>query len=230
MHHFHENPTSWTDILTAIGTVGAVILTVFFFLFERIRNWIKRPKLEMGVNFTPPECHKTIVMIGNEMADAYWFRLFATNVGNTPAKDIEVTIDKVYKKIGDKWTLYSAFLPSSLVWTHINQPILNDLIPGTTRNIDLGYIMDPEVRYKYQFENNPVLPNSMTEILFNVSISVKPFIGYNIIESGEYKFLLIIGAKNCKPFKDQIILKFTNDWKDDETKMLNETVKISKKE
>jgi len=230
MHYFYQNPTHWTDILTAIGTVGTVVLTFFFYFFERIRNWIKRPKLELDVHFTPPECHKTIVKIGNEMADAYWFRLFATNVGDTPAKDIEVTIDKVYKKIEDKWTLYSAFLPSSLVWTHINQPILNDLISGATRNIDLGYIMDPEVRYKYTFENNPVLPNSMSEIFFNVSISVRPFIGYNIIDSGEYKFSLIIGAKNCKPVKDQIILKFTNDWKDDEAKMLNETVKISKEE
>ena len=115
MHHFHENPTSWTDILTAIGTVGAVILTVFFFLFERIRNWIKRPKLQMGDKFTPPECHKTIVMICNEMADRYWFRLFATNVGNTPAKDIEVTINKVYKKIGANVALFSAFLQSRKV-------------------------------------------------------------------------------------------------------------------
>ena len=58
--HYHFNPSNnWTDILTAIGTLLAVLTTVFFFLYERIKNFLNRPILIIGINLTPPECHKT---------------------------------------------------------------------------------------------------------------------------------------------------------------------------
>jgi hypothetical protein len=228
MHCLHQNPTNWMEVFTAIGTLGTVILTAILFFYERIKNYLQRPILQLGIHFNPPECHKTVVRVGDRISNAYWFRLFVSNNGKSTANDVEVTIDKVYKKIGDQWKVYSAFLPSSLKWTHIDQALLSGLIPGTVRNIDFGYIMDPKIRYAYPFENNPTLTNDMTENLLNVCISVKPWIGYNIIEPGEYKFQLTIGAKNCKPQKEQIILKFTKDWKEDEARMLNETITISK--
>jgi hypothetical protein len=212
---------NFTDILTAFGTLAAVIATVTFFFYERIRNFRIRPKLQIGINFYPPDCHKTKAGIYDKKFDAYWFRLYVKNEGKSTAKDIEVSIEKVEKRIDDKWQIYPAFLLSNLVWTHINVPTLTNLLPGTMKNVDLGYIVDPQVYYDPSTKNIP-------ENVFNVIISVEPITGYNKLAVGDYRFSIIAGAANCKIKREKFSVVFSKDWQNDETKMLNETIMISK--
>jgi hypothetical protein len=228
MIYLHQHSINWTEILTAIGTIGLAFITFFLFFYDKIKKFLNRPILKVDINFHPPECHKTIAKSGGKIANAYWFRLFIKNEGKSTAKNLEVFIEKVEKKIGEKWQIYPAFLPSNLLWTHINFPLLPNLLPDTKKNVDFGSILDPKVRYSNPEESNPLLENNMTGILFNVTISVYAFARYNIINPGDYLFYIIVGASNCKSKRETFQVTFFKDWHDDESKMLNETIKISK--
>lgn len=228
MYHPHTATSNLTDILTALGTVGAVVTSVFFFYKERIKNYRNRPKLKLDIHFYPPESNSTRVHSAGFQIHAYWFRLFVMNTGKSNAKDLEVLIEKVEKKTLDKWETYPEFLPSNLVWTHINLPYLSNLLPGTMKNVDLGYIIDPSKRGLNTLEYNNIFPHSPTDIIFNVVLSVKPYNQYNIIGPGEYKFNLIVGASNCDPVREKFKLIFSNDWQQDINQMIEKTINISK--
>ena len=228
MIHQNNPANNWTDTLTAIGTLIAVFATIFFFFYERIKNYLNRPIIKIDINFRPPECHKTTGSFNNKFADAFWFRLFVKNTGKSNAQNLEVLIEKVEKKSGDKWKTYSAFLPSNLKWTHIDIPLLLNLQPGTTKNIDFGYIYDPIVNVSIAAENNFSPEDKKIEILFNVSISVNPFTGYHVLKPGDYIFYIIVGASNCKARREKFKLSFSNNWQTNEEKMLNENVKITR--
>lgn len=228
MHHPYPITSNLTDILTAFGTVGAVVTSVYFFYKEKIKNYRTRPKLKIDIHFYPPECHSTRVHSAGFNVPAHWFRLFVKNEGKSNAKDLEVLIEAVEIKTGDKWQTYPEFLPSNLVWTHINSPYLSNLLPGTMKNVDLGYILDPKKRISNTLEYNNLFPNGPTDIMFNVNISVKPYNQYNIIGPGEYKFSLIVGASNCDPIREKFNITFSNEWQEDINQMLDKTIMISK--
>lgn len=228
MIHTHNPPNNWTDTLTAIGTLIAVFATIFFFFYERIKNYLNRPILKININFYPPECHKITELFNMRIADAYWFRLYVKNKGKSNAQNLEVLIEKVEKKVGDNWLIYPAFLPSNLKWTHIDVPLLLNLQPGTTKNVDLGYIYDPIVNVSNAVEKKLSSENGKIEILFNVSISVNPLTGYHVLKPGEYLFYIIVGASNCSARREKFHVCFTNDWQINEAKMLTDTIKIAK--
>jgi hypothetical protein len=227
MNCYQYSSINWIEVLTAIGTFGAVVVTLSIFSYKKISKKIRKPKLKLGVHFSPPECHKMLAVIGNTRVDAYWFRLYVENFGKRTAKDVDVIIEKIYIKIGDEWRIYSVFLPSNLLWTHIGRALLSNLQPGSKKNVDFGYILEPSVRSQYPSENNPAFPNH-TGNLFNISTTVRPSNGYNIIKPGEYRFQIFVGAKNCIQREEYILLKFSQNWKVDEIQMLNESVSISK--
>jgi len=210
MHHHLSPSNNWTDTLTAIGTLLAVLTTVFFFLYERIKNYLNRPVLKLDINMAPPECHKTTAMSGQKLFSAFWFRLYVKNNGKSNATNLEVIIEKVDKLVDGKWITFPGFLPSNLVWTHINEPNLKNLLPGTTKNVDFGSILDPAGRLSNPAERNMDHTNSMTDNVFRVNISIQPFNAYNIIEPGDYLFHLIAGASNSEACRSKFHLSFKN--------------------
>ena len=228
MFHPHHYNNNWTDTLTAIGTLAAVLTTIFFFFLERLKKYLNRPILNIGINLKPPDCHKIIGSFNSTLAEAYWFRLFVENKGKSNAQNLEVLIEKVEAKKDGKWEIYPAFLPSNLKWTHIDVPVLLNLQRGTKKNVDFGYIYDPKANISSAITNNLSSQNSKIEILFNVSISVLPFTGYHVLKEGEYKFHIIVGASNCKPQREKFRVKFNKDWHTDEAKMLSKNIEISK--
>ena len=228
MHHHFNQTNNWTDTLTAIGTLLAVLITVFFFLYERIKAYLNRPILKIGINLRPPECHKTTALSSQKLYTAFWFRFFVKNEGKSNATNLEVIIEKVDKLVEGKWSTFPGFLPSNLVWTHINLPNLKNLLPGTTKNVDFGYILDPAGRASNPTERNLAHTISMIDNVFKVNISIQPFNAYNIIEPGDYLFHLITGASNSKACRVKFHLNFKKEWTQDESKMLSEIVSIKK--
>jgi hypothetical protein len=51
------------------------------------------------------------------VGNAFWFRLYVTNTGETVAHDVEVTIGELMRLENDRFVPYSGFLLSNLVWT-----------------------------------------------------------------------------------------------------------------
>jgi hypothetical protein len=220
------NP-NWADKLSAIGTISAVILTLLISVISIITRWLKRPILRMDINLKPPECQKTEVVIDHKNLDAWWFRLHVENTGNSNATGVEVTIDRVYQMKDDDWQIYARFLPSSLLWTHHNDPILSNLLPGTFKNIDFGYIpLWPEAFAL--FEDNRMIPINRKENRFTVLLSTQPILEYNTLSPGKYKFAMTVGAKNCRPKQYYFVLTFVKVWESDEDLVLGKSINISK--
>ena len=137
MHHLLNLTSNWTDSLTAIGTLLAVLAKTVSSSFDKFKNYFSRPVLKVGINMTPPECHKTTAMSNQKLYSAFWFRFFVSNEGKSNATNLEMIIEKVERLEDGEWKIYSAFLPSTLVWTHINKPNLKNLLPEIQRIVIL---------------------------------------------------------------------------------------------
>ncbi|MGD0590740.1 MAG: hypothetical protein ABSA44_08080 [Bacteroidota bacterium] len=224
---------SITDWLQAIGTIGAVIVALFFFFWERIREWWNKPHLGISLQFNPPDCHRIITVAQRDDGrivnpDAFWFRLTASNKGRNSAKDLEAIISNMERKNNNTWETYSPFLPSNLKWTHISTQYLPMLLPKTEKKLDLGHIMDPNFRRAFLSERNPALTNiPNAQALFHFEVATQPSNGYNNIPPGEYRFELIVGAANCSPISTIISLSFSGNWNRQEDLMLQREINLN---
>jgi hypothetical protein len=221
-----------TDWLQAIGTLGAVLAAFFFFFWERIRNWWKRPVLYAILNFRPPDCHRITPLVtlptgGTITPDAFWFRITIGNSGKTPAKDLEIIINEVEQKIGDSWQTYSAFLPNNLKWTHVGLQYLPMLLPGTEKNADLGHIIDPHFRPRLPWEENTQLPVPANDTVFCFEVTAVPTNKYHIVAPGEYRFSLTVGAANCSPIKARCQFTLSGQWHRDEASMFQRGIVLT---
>src|SRR4051812_3865774 len=89
------------QLLTVVGTVGAVLVALWLALRA---DWVERrnrPLLRLGIKFGPPDCgfdkQREVwrgrrggffdgATVEREMVrDAYWFRMFVQNDGRSPA-------------------------------------------------------------------------------------------------------------------------------------------------
>jgi hypothetical protein len=192
-----------TDWLTAIGTVGAVALALFFAFVEKI--W-QRPRLEISVNFKPPDCG-----MGVPHSKALFLRLRVANRGRSAARSLEATIQQMCQREGDFWIQVPSFLPSNLLWTHVSAPILPNLLPGLERNLDLAQILEP---------TKP----SLARLAF--ILSVVPAREYNVLDPGAYRFSVTVGAENAKAVTQVFELTLSGKWFADEDKMLSDGVRL----
>src|SRR4029077_1451997 len=112
--HMYARPEV-TDWLTAIGTVGAVVLVLFK---DWVYAWWKRPQLE--VRFTPSrQCfHKTTG--GVPAKDLFYYRLQVANTGRSAARNVEVFARAVYRQTSTgAWADVARFLPEWLSWATV---------------------------------------------------------------------------------------------------------------
>jgi hypothetical protein len=187
-----------TDLLTAIGTVGAVIVAIFLPI---IQHFLNKPKLKVGLNFSPPDCHITLAKRGDNYIDVFLMRFFVQNKGRSTAKNLEVTVDKIFLKSNGDWEICSNFLSSNLLWTNQNGSVLNNLLPKSRRNVDLAYIYKPVVSVRNQDETEMVV--CISNIIFD---------DFNRFYPGDYKFVIIVGGSNCDPITKEFIISFKEDW------------------
>jgi methanogenic corrinoid protein MtbC1 len=61
-----------------------------------------------------------------------------SNDGNVTARNVEVVVIQVRRKVGDGWEQVAEFLPSNLAWTHISQQYMPLLLPRTRKEVELG--------------------------------------------------------------------------------------------
>jgi len=223
-----------TDWLQAIGTVGAVIIALFFFFWERIREWYKKPRLKISLQFRPPDCHFLVTNLEAKRngkiinPKAYYFRLTVSNNGRSSAKDLEAIVSKMELKSGHSWETYPQFLSTSLKWTHISEQYLPMILSKTEKKLDLGHIIDPAFRNDFREEQNLSLNNiADTHALFHFETFMQPSNGYNNIPPGEYKFKITVGATNCPPISSTIHLLFTGKWNNQEDLMLPKEINLA---
>lgn len=225
-------PANSGEFWTAIGAIGT-FLAVVVALWPAFSSWKRRPKLYTGIRLHPPECGmyqqneirrvsfvnepgvqgRTVASVS--VGDAFWFRLYVTNTGQTAARDVEVTIGDVTRLDDGRFVPYSGFLLSNLIWTHEREVSRAQLLPGTDRNVDLGNMRRPD-------------PN--TQVQFRFQLSIDPVSAYNVVEPGTYEFDIQVGAANCDQVKTRFRLAFDGMWSADHEVMFKRHFSITRLE
>jgi len=201
----------WFQLLTAIGTVGAVAVAVWIAFWQEWRTYRDRPKLKIGLQFCAPDCGlekqlepRVMVSAGggahhyDAKVDAYWFRLYAENAGRSVAREVEATVSDLTKKDQDgRWSPVATFQLSNLVWNHTGDVVQRQLLPGTRRHFALGSLRTPDAGHFARFR---------------FKLSVDPVSAYDFLETGDYRFTIAVGAANADPVTRQFRLFVDGNW------------------
>jgi hypothetical protein len=201
---------------------------------DRIRAWLKRPKLAVFANTAPPDCDLThfnaeyghqIVMI----ARCYYFRLRIQNNGERLAEKVEVYVERVEKRqVDNTFCIVGNFPPMNLRWAHVGGAT-RDLGPGMEKFCDFGYIVDPKaLREHPEYFALEVKRRDLEDqnaVVFTTDLEVKPNHGGHVIGPGTYRFFLAVGAANVKPTRRCLEMFFSGSWFD-ESRMYSDGIRF----
>lgn len=218
------------DVFLIIGAIATSVIAIIALFHDVIKEYINIPKLRFEIEYSPPHCHRVITEGGNFV---YYFALKMWNDGKNKAENVEVTLNDVFKKVGDKWERISGFNPDNLLWRLTGDPYLPFLNPGTPKQCNIGYIIDPKIRtdsklsHLMKYENNPNLNVNPDETIFHIQVSMQSTNLTYLIAPGTYKFRLSASCSNGKTAYQEYKIKITGKWFEDEERMLNEGINIS---
>jgi hypothetical protein len=104
-------------VLTAVGTVGVVIVAVFYPL---IIQWWQRPKLEIGFfEPEPPHLRKTPAYQSGQLLQGvtlYPLSIRLRNIGKIAAKNAQPQISSMGEKVSGKWETQKNWIPAPVRW------------------------------------------------------------------------------------------------------------------
>jgi hypothetical protein len=219
-----------TNWLIAIGTIALAIIAIFQ---DKIRSWLMRPKLDVLIVVSPPDCHKTTLASVTQdgrvtgKADCYYFRIRVKNSGNQRAELVEVFAAELLKQQADgSFKKMESFLPMNLFWTHIKRPFFDAISPGMEKHCDLGHVIEPAKRAMFGREDNPKLDIPADKTIFSFDLVVQPNTMSHLIPQGKYRLALQIAAANTEPIKKTLEITLTGNWYDDETRMFSDGIGI----
>lgn len=188
---------STVEWLTAIGTVGAVIVALCVALFQGFWTWKKRPVLTLS--FDPESDLDLIRGVGvGRGRSGHWLRLQVHNkTGKRSAHDAEVLV--VELKLGAANSIVHAGRPldnAPLRWSSLmrdGQPMTHVSIPpGLTRRIDLLGIYPPVA--------TPVVPRGsgdQEEGIAVVQVSPEPSDESHVLHGPDtFAFVLAVASRD----------------------------------
>lgn len=220
----------------AIGTMLAVIVALAIALFQdKMRAWIMRPKLDVSIDVSPPDCHKTKMGVSyvtpprtEEYIDAYRFRLKVTNSGNETAESVEVFAAQLSKQQADRtFKKVDSFLPMNLVWSHFQpRQIFFAISPSTNKHCDLAHIIEPKERDTIRAERKTWPNISPDKTILSLDTIVQPHTKHYLLPFGTYRLTIIVAASNAKAVRKTVEIRLTGDWYHDEQEMLEQGIGI----
>jgi hypothetical protein len=105
---------SITDWLTAIGTVGAVVVALLLAFLGKLTDWYRKPILTLEFENKEPFCrHSTIADLPNQPI-GYFLRLRVRNTGKSMARDCEAKLIRILDVNKQERTNFD---PTNLHWT-----------------------------------------------------------------------------------------------------------------
>lgn len=224
--------------LVAVGTILLAIMAAFQ---DRIRAVIHGPKLDCRIEAKPPDCHRTESRGNNVSFHSYfcWFEIW--NTGKTSARNVEVIISNVSRKRENGFEPLEEFFPDNLRWSLLSEirgsgaqgvqvmpKIYCDYIsPGTFKPCNLGHIHDPNFRTRLPGEDDPSLPIRDGDTVFCFEVNFRSNRLNYLVQPGSYEFTITVGCENAKTISKKFLLEVTGAWFEDESKMLNEGLRIA---
>jgi len=222
-----------TDWLLAAGTIVLALVAVIAIFQDKIRAWITRPKFDVSIEATPPDCLKIpIVHCDAEgeqsvVADSYYLRFRVINRGNQKAESVEVFAAGLLKRqADDTFKELDSFLPMNLLWANYRKVFFPAISPGMYRHCDLAHIIDPKKRAQFRTEDKSWPNISHEKTILSLDTAVKPHTLSYLLPFGKYRLVILIAAANAKPVKKTLEISLTGEWFDDEQKMLGEGVGV----
>lgn len=223
---------NWASILTAIGTMLAVIVALFQ---KQLIALLFHPNLKARIDLSAPDCVKTKINHYDEngrlksQENSYYFRLWVENNGSVRAENVQVFFSKLLKKYMDgKFIEEKQFLPMNFRWS--NSPIgqveifTDGISPKMGKHCDIGHIVDPSTPRSSALRE--ILNFTGEKTLLEFDLEVFPSTYSNVISPGEYQLVLQIAAANAKPKEVKLSLNFTGEWFNDETQMYSKGIGI----
>ncbi|MEP6889229.1 MAG: hypothetical protein ABI955_00865 [Nitrospirota bacterium] len=216
---------------SAVATVLAVLVALFR---DEIRAWWYRPVLTAAIRLTAPDCHKTVLMADNTLAqmaqrgDCYYFRIWVENIGRQRAEKVQVFVAKLLKKRADGiYGEVQSFLPMNLRWSHsFPRPEIfaEGLSPGMGKHCDFAHILEPNFCSGLFPQRSPAL--SKEETVLELDLEVEPNTMSHLLPKGAYKIQVKIAAANARPTTKWWEINLTGNWYSDEGKMFSEGIGI----
>jgi len=219
--------------LAAWATAFATFILAFVAIFQdKIRAWIKRPKLNAEIVCAPPDCHQTKYNTVHKKgkypitAESYFFRMRIINNGNKKAENVEVYAYKLERKQSNNtYEKMNWFLPLNLVWTHYGTAFIEAISPEMEKHCDLGVILKPQSRKDIDKQDIDYYDSSKT--LFSLSVLVYPNTLTHLLKDGDYRLYLKIAASNTEPTEKILRIVIDGHWSDSEDEMLRDHIKLS---
>jgi hypothetical protein len=217
--------------VSACATFSAVLVALFW---QDILRYFKRPKLQVEIKLSQPDCHKTKLSYQRapgqaiQHADCYYFRIWVENIGKSRAEKVQVFASKLYRKNDeDKYRETTSFSPMNLCWAHAQpgkgpEVFADGISPEMGKHCDLAHIIHP----LHQNAIEPSIEVGFGEAVLTLDLEVKPNTLGHQIKPGDYWLVLLVAAANCKPVTKMLDISFSGTWYDNETKMFSEGIVI----
>jgi hypothetical protein len=226
--------------VTAYATIGLAIATLLLAIVaafqDRIRGWIMRPRLQLSVKMSPPECNKTKITTeygyDPDGIDCYYLRIRISNKGNHPATNVQIYASELYRLADDdSWSNVDHFMPMNLKWSHIDQPVMPIIHRGMDKLCDLGHIIDPSWRNNFPLDepNEDLIrdPSLVSKTTLSLDLEVIPLTFSHIILPGTYKLKIMIGSTESKPITKYIKIINIGTWHENELLFLGSCIILS---
>ena len=194
-----NNP--WTVWVPLAGVIVALALGVDGIFQDRIRYWLRKPKLR--VTFKEPAAIITDGNYGN--IPHYNFAFKIENIGKSTLEDAEALVSDIWKLNGGEEKKLNP-MPFNLRW-NINGSITIPKIPSNTYKLfNFGDILKPDPQLPQSSFVNFRPPSSIE--FFNKEIN-------SIKSPGESKIKIIFSGNNADPLIKTYKLKINNNWVED---------------
>ncbi len=207
--------------LTAIGTVGAVVVALVLALWgEKIGRLVVRPKLSLKTHVGRPDSDtaRRQTSTGTNAGTAYFFRLAIRNRGNTAAQDVQVFLDSVERIVNGKPEKVAECTPMNLLWANRGSATLPRLLPEMPPiYCDLVHVEEPMPGW-----NSPEKQGA--SLVLDVEFPSNT--GGHVLGAGTYLFRIILAGANCRPRRYKLEVIFPGGWFAQEEKMFDVGLKM----
>jgi hypothetical protein len=202
--------------LTAVGTVGAVVLALVLALWgEEIRRLVARPQLSLKTHVGRPDSVsvKRETTAGSSSGTAYFFRLAVRNSGNTAAREVQVFLDSVERVVNGKSEKVAECTPMNLLWSYRRNATLPTLLPKMPPTYcDLVHVEEPQPGW------NPLEQRDASLVL---DVEFPSNTGGHVLGAGTYFVRIILAGANCRPRRYKLEVVFPGSWFAQEEKMFD---------
>lgn len=181
---------SITDWLTAIGTVGAVVVALFLAFLGSLLRKYRKPKLKIEFDNKVPFCrHSRISNLPNQ-PEGYFLRLRVRNTGKSIARDCEGKLVRILDANTNRER--TDFDPTNLHWTGHERKNTISIHKTAYEYLDVVYVRDdmPQILIYTNEEQPRGFPFSLQRNNYILDIV---FFGKNT-EPVEKFFKLEVGA------------------------------------